>query len=296
MINYTVDNDNDEADLSIPAVRRDIAAQIKADIDEYCAKHYNDGHRTHLGASLIGHECDRYLWGVFRWLKLDQPGGRMQRLWNRGHREEPKFIEHYRGIGCEVWELAENDKQFRISNIESHFGGSLDGKIKLAPKYRVKQTLLSEFKTQATGSNFTKLQEKGVKFCKPLHFDQMSCYGKEYGFKYALYTCVNKNDDDLHVEIVELDWSRYDVLMLKAFDIISSQVAPQKIADSPAYMACKYCHLQGICHEGHSPEKNCRSCKYASPIENADWFCNGYKNVIPSDFIPKGCDRWEAIV
>ena len=31
--------------------------------------------RPHLGASEIGHECDRYLWLSFRWAKPAAPAG-----------------------------------------------------------------------------------------------------------------------------------------------------------------------------------------------------------------------------
>lgn len=42
------------------------------------------GHRPHLGASLIGHHCERYLWLVFRWAKAKKFAGRMYRLFGTG--------------------------------------------------------------------------------------------------------------------------------------------------------------------------------------------------------------------
>ena len=59
-------------------------------------------HRPHLGASLIGHECDRYLWLTFRWAKLAEFEGRLLRLFDRGNREEPRIHEELRGIGVEL--------------------------------------------------------------------------------------------------------------------------------------------------------------------------------------------------
>ncbi|MEO5365362.1 MAG: oxidoreductase, partial [Magnetococcus sp. WYHC-3] len=38
------------------------------------------GFRPHLGASLIGKECDRSLWLDFRWAARARFGGRMLRL------------------------------------------------------------------------------------------------------------------------------------------------------------------------------------------------------------------------
>lgn len=52
----------------------------------------NDGHRGHMGASLIGKECARSIWYDFFWATKSAFGGRMVRLFNRGHLEEGRFI------------------------------------------------------------------------------------------------------------------------------------------------------------------------------------------------------------
>ena len=44
--------------------------------------------RAHLGASLLGHPCDRYLWLMFRWAVIEKFDGRILRLFQRGQREE----------------------------------------------------------------------------------------------------------------------------------------------------------------------------------------------------------------
>lgn len=90
-------------DLSDVKIRKAIATEIEDNVNEYCRIEYNDGHRNHLGASIIGRECTRQLWYIFRWVKEAEFDGRMQRLFNRGHKEEARFIEWLEAIGCEVW-------------------------------------------------------------------------------------------------------------------------------------------------------------------------------------------------
>ncbi|WBF77029.1 hypothetical protein PSV3_00328 [Septimatrevirus PSV34] len=90
-------------DLDAPGVPKALAKRIKEDIDEYCVRTYDGGHRRHLGASLIGDECKRKLWYIFRWCFREQTDGRKQRLFNRGHREEARFIEWLEGIGVQCW-------------------------------------------------------------------------------------------------------------------------------------------------------------------------------------------------
>jgi hypothetical protein len=281
--------------LNAPGLRK-IAEQILADIDEYCVKTYFEGHRNHLGASLIGKECAWYLWGVFRWLKAESHGGRMQRLFRRGHREEAQFIEMLRGIGFQIWEVADDGNQHRVKACGGHFGGSLDGIGRPPAKYRIGEPLLLEFKTQGTGKGFEYLLKHGVKLAKPDHYAQMSIYGRHYGFRNALYLAVNKNDDSLHIEIVELDWKEAEVNEKKADKIILSQFPPAKIAESPAYVGCMNCALKGQCHEGLPPEVNCRSCRNATPVIDSQWYCGVHRAVIPKEVIKAGCPNWDSII
>lgn len=287
--------ERNSVDLSVPGVRSHVAGQILADIDAYCQKTYDGGHRKHLGASLIGHECERYLYNVFRWMKHEKFSGRMLRLFNRGHREEERFVEWLRGIGFQVWEVDAEGNQFRVKACHGHFGGSLDGVNQAPERYRINEPMLLEFKTMGTGAGFTALKAKGVAMCKPQHFAQMSTYGKFYGFKYALYMCINKNDDDIHVEIVELNWNVGEDLLRKAESVILAQTPPPRIAENEAFLSCKYCPFVGICHRGEAPERNCRSCSFARPAENGEWYCGNHNAVIPSEFIPNACDAYRAL-
>ena len=287
--------ERNSVDLSVPGVRKHIAAQILADIDAFCVATYDGGHRKHLGASLVGHECERYLYNVFRWLKHEKFSGRMLRLFNRGHREEARFLEWLRGVGFTVWDIDGEGNQFRVKACQGHFGGSLDGVNQPPARYCMTDPMLCEFKTSGTGAGFNKLKEKGVAVAKPQHFAQMSTYGKFYGFRYALYMCINKNDDDIYIEIVELNYELGEHLVSRAEAVITARTAPPKLAENEAFMTCKYCVFVGICHRGEAPEVNCRSCQNAEPIADGNWYCHLNGGVIPSDFIPQGCSAHRPV-
>lgn len=284
-------------DLAAPGVATAVSKRILEDIDKYCAEAYDDGPRKHLGASLIGHDCKRYLWYIFRWCFHEKHSGRVQRLFNRGHREEARFIEWLRGIGFQVWEADEHGNQFKISGCNGHFGGSLDGVGILPPAYQIEEPVLLEFKTNGTGAGFNKLGHSGMPVAKPQHFAQTSTYGYKYNFRFCAYLNINKNDDDLHVEIVKLDHKLGAQMEAKAELIINSQTAPARLSDNPTFRDCTYCALKGICHKNEMPEKNCRSCSYAIAVENKEWFCSlpAHNSIIPADFIPKACGAWHPI-
>lgn len=285
-------------DLNAPGVAKAIARKIKEDIDGYCQKTYDGGHRDHLGASLIGDPCKRKLWYSFRWCVREIFDGRMLRLFNRGHREESRFIEWLEGIGFKVWAVEpETGNQFRISAVNGHFGGSLDGIAKLPESYGIPGPVLLEFKTSGTGAPFNRVGELGMEIAKPQHFAQTSTYGSEpkYNFEYCLYCIINKNDDSITVELVKLNHAHGQNMRTKAEQIINSQEPPARLSDNPTYRDCSYCAAKKVCHEGAKPEKNCRSCVNAKPIENALWECHKFNSVIPAETIKTGCDQYQAI-
>ena len=289
--------------LDAPGVAKALAKRILEEIDEYCVRTYDGGHRSHLGASLIGRECKRYLWYVFRWCLHEKTTGRQQRLFNRGHREEARYIEWLEGIGFKVWfenrDEGPNEKgefpQYRISDVMGHFGGSLDGIAVLPERYGIAEPVLLEFKTNGTGAGFNKLADDGMPIAKPEHFAQTSTYGKKYNFRYCVYLNINKNDDSLHVEVVKLNHSLGEQMIMKAEQIILSQTAPARLSDNPTFHKCGYCHMKEVCHKGAVPERNCRSCKHAHPVENAEWFCDVHNGVIPKEFIPQACPSYIPI-
>lgn len=104
-----------------------ISDQLLIDIDNYCDRKWKDENRTHLGFSMIGDECQRKLWYGFRWCKTPNPEPRIKRLFDRGHKEEDRFIDYLRGIGCTVnpfdpsYRLfVKNNSEFIVSKINTN--------------------------------------------------------------------------------------------------------------------------------------------------------------------------------
>lgn len=281
--------DNVAAKTLSSITRKALAEQIRKDIDAYSVASLTDEHRHHLGASVIGHECAAFVWFAFRWVKFEIFNGRMLRLFERGNLEETRIIGWLRGIGFKVWEVdPDTQKQFRIWGVQGHYGGSADS-VGIAP-YFPDLPMLLEFKTHNTKSFTNLINKASVVLAKPRHFAQMCSYGKHFGFKYGLYIAVNKNDDDIYPEIVELDWNLAHDLTNKAQDIIEAKFRPPRISDNPAFYECKYCSFAGICHYNEPVEKNCRSCKMAAPVDDAQWHCSRWQTIIPKDALAKGCE------
>jgi hypothetical protein len=295
-----VEVETEQSQLDDAYLRDAIAETLLADIEDWSLKTLSDGHRKHLGASLIGRPCARQLWYIFRWVKspfssgrdaTSKPVGQLMRLFERGQREESAIIRYLTGIGCKL-EFTP-DEQHRVSDCGGHFGGSLDNIGTLPEKFGIDDRVLFEFKT-ANLSEFTKLKKEGVKKHKPDHYAQMSTYGYKTGLRFALYVAVCKNDDEIYLELVKLDWELAKTMIDKASVIVAARHPPPKIAMTATHFSCKWCEFKEVCHFGAAVDKNCRSCKHAVPLEGGKWGCELY-GPIPEDIIPQGCPSHEGL-
>lgn len=232
--------------------------------------------RKHLGASLIGRECTRYLWLSWRWAFWKKVPARIVRLFNRGHLEEARWIALVRQAGFTTSHLTPEGKQLRISGVGGHYGGSLDGVIWGCCEIPNEWGLL-EFKTW-NKNTFAKLQKFGVKEAKNEHYVQCQQYMAKMGLKFTLYCAVCKDDDEIHLEIIRPDRISVGLTENRAQGIITSIAAPPKVSASPLYQTCKFCDAFDVCHGGQPIMKTCRSCEHVYPADGGKWIC-GHRNV-----------------
>ena len=246
-------------------------------------------HRPHMGASLIGHDCQRYIWLTWRWVLKPEFSGRILRLFSTGQREEPRLIEELRGIGATVWDKdPDSGDQFRVSACDGHFGGSLDGIGKGLPEAPLSACVL-EFKTH-NDKSFTDLCKRKVQAAKPQHYDQMTVYMGLMDINRAMYLGVNKNTDDVYCEWLHFDKDHFKVLLDRAQSLIAQTTSPQPLSHDPSYYICKMCTFHKHCHGSVAADVNCRTCCHASPVENAAWSCGHHKKLIDDKTQRAGCE------
>lgn len=255
----------------------------------------DEGHRSHMGASLIGGKCARAIWYGFRWTTKKKFPGKTLRLFNRGHLEEARFIALLLMIGCQVYQQDENGKQFRISDAGGHFGGSGDGVVINCPDLPAGTAAVIECKTHGEKS-FTALVKAGVREAKPEHYVQMQVYMRKMSLPAALYMAVNKNTDELHLEIIHLDVDTADTFVQRGVELVFMDTAPRKLNSSPGYFECKWCDHRPVCHLGQAPDRNCRTCAYSRPAPDGTWQCG---NPVCAGTIDKalqltGCSHYEV--
>lgn len=240
-------------------------------------KHYEQASdrqgRPHLGASEIGHECDRYLWLSFRWAKPADFDGRMLRLFETGNHQEPRLIADLRAIGVEVWDKDQDGQQWRYKAAGGHFAGSLDG-VGLGLPEAPKTPHLLEFKT-ANAKSFAAMVKNGVKKSKPQHYVQMQVYMGWAGLTRAMYLMVNKDTDDIYTERVEFDQDEFDRSIQRAERIITAPEPAVTLADDATNFTCKFCRFKDQCYGTEAPAVSCRTCAHSTPEIDGDgrWSC-----------------------
>lgn len=252
--------------------------------------------RNYLGASIIGHECDRYLWFSFRQCFREKFEGRMLRLFDTGHREEIRFSEDLRGIGCQVETHDANGKQIGVIALGGHLRGHLDA-VALGVPEAPATWHVAEFKTHSSKS-FEKLKREGVKASNPQHWTQMQVYMGLTKITRALYLARNKDTDELYSERVHFDATAFKAILARAKRIIEATAAPDRIAGRSDDWRCKFCCHHDLCW-GQSKvvapieAKTCRTCCHATAITDGDggWHCERHKKALATGEVNMACDH-----
>lgn len=258
--------------------------------------------RAYLGPSSLG-TCKRATWYKFRQAHVVRHGGRMLRLFNRGHLEEDRICRWLLAAGWGVrptrerlvqdgrgwyftvpWDQpfegtdvscvgAHRDAaaargvrvgQWAFSRLGGHYKGHSDGRV--CPPAEAIGGAPSWGLLEAKTHNaksFARLRVKGVLSSKPEHVQQMQAYMHEFGLPWALYVAVCKDDDDIYVEVLPARPELGAALQDVAAAIIQANEPPVKYSPDPSWFVCKFCDFREICHYGKPPAKSCRTCVFS---------------------------------
>jgi hypothetical protein len=252
--------------------------------------------RAYLGISQIGNECPRAIWYDFRFCSKNEYSARIERLFQRGHREEQVIIADLKKIGVVI-----HSDQAEVICGHGHIKGHIDGggdNIPDAPK----TTHLLEFKTVKEGRDtaktkyhFYKLREVGVKEYNHTYYIQCQCYMYLKKWKRTLFIAVNKNNDDRHYERLRLVPAEAKEAIQRGEDIIFNDCPPLRFES----YKCNWCNHKPVCLEGALPEKNCRTCQYCDMEDEGRWSCSitPVKNlfIVAQTWEIAGCDYYELL-
>jgi hypothetical protein len=118
---------------------------------------------------------------------------------------------------------------------------------------------------------------------------------RKMGINVALYGAVNKNTDELHLELVPVDTITADQFLDRGRQLVFTPTAPKKLSESPGWFECKFCDHRAVCHLKKDPERNCRTCWHSHPHEDGKWYCHFTptdQQVLTEDKQLSGCENY----
>lgn len=200
--------------------------------------------RGYIGCSVIGHECDRYIWlnKYGTQLKYEIPF-RLGRIFERGNLEEERIFSSIKKLSCV--ELISTQLSFENKLLQ----GSCDGiiKDKQGNKY------ILELKTMNDG-NFKRLKKHGLSKSNATYWSQCQAYmhlahrllSPVQGL---IFLAVNKNDESMYEELIEYDPIFGEGLVAKAERISLIIEMPDGIFSTEKKpQACFNCSFHKHCY------------------------------------------------
>jgi hypothetical protein len=242
--------------------------------------------RPHMGVSMLGSACERWMWLSFRWAVQPKFPGRILRLFRRGHQEEENIIKDLRAIGVMVKPVETQDGV----NFGCHVSGSIDAVIEGGVPEAPHKRHIGEFKTHSLKS-FNDVEAKGVQKSKHEHYAQMQVYMHGTGIDRALYVAVCKDNDRIYTERVRYDKEFAEKLVARGQRIALSECMPPPISTDPSWFQCKFCDAHSFCHETKLTQHvNCRTCAHSTPKDDSTWRCEAWEtDNIAVEYQHEGC-------
>jgi hypothetical protein len=266
--------------MNIPESQHSIAALI-----DKAHEAKSEPPRPHMGASTLGHACDRWLWLSFRWAVQPTFPGRVMRLFRRGRDEEATIVSDLKSIGLDI-----KGAQTHV-DFESHVSGSVDAIINSGVPEAPKKKHIAEFKTHSKKS-FDALLKDGVEKSKPEHFVQMQIYMAGTKIDRALYVAVCKDDDRIYTERVRYDKEVAEKYIARGKRLALEDRMPPPISTDPSWYQCKFCAAYEFCHQTKTTKHvNCRTCAHATAKDDSTFRCERHDaDGIPVEYQREGCE------
>ena len=217
--------------------------------------------RTYLGASRLGHACERALQYEFAGAPKDEGGdfdGQTLRIFAIGHALEDLAIGWLRGAGFDLCTRKGNrpdGEQFGFSVAGGRVRGHVDGILAGGPDL-LNYPALWECKTM-NAKNWRETASKGVVVTKPVYAAQVALYqaymeGTVTGISAnpALFTAINKDTAELHHELLPFDGGLAQRMSDRAVRILQATDAGEllpRVARERDFHECRFCPWQGRC-------------------------------------------------
>ena len=258
--------------------------------------------RLHLGMSTAG-RCPRQQWYSWLWASAAKIAARGLCAIDDGNRGEDVIAARIQMVDDVLLQTVdpETGRQFEVVDAGGHSRGHFDGVVHhlpVAPK--TPHVWECKVVNERKFAQFKKIKER----------DGEKATLKEWDFTYwvqgqlyMLYGGVKRhwlvvasagcrNWDSCRTEL-NVDEAEYFAERLRSM-VENVNELPERVSDSPKAFECKWCDFRDVCHEEAAVQKNCRTCRFSTPIEGPQWHCSKHDAILTPDQQAAGCDGYHV--
>lgn len=217
---------------SISSISGQLTALVDAGIQ---ATRAQEAARHYLGASRLGVSCERALQYEFAQAPVDygrETGGRMLRIFERGHILEDCMVAWMRSAGFDLQTRKLDGEQFGFSVVNGRLQGHVDGVIVGGPPGFAYPCL---WETKCLGNkSWRDLEKKHLAISKPVYAAQVAIYQAylELHENPAIFTAINADTMEIYTELVPFDAALAQRMSDRAVKIISATEAGELLPRS----------------------------------------------------------------
>lgn len=198
-----------------------------------------DKPRSYLGASVLGEECARKIWYYVNDPKeVDDP--QTLRKFEVGKRLEPMVVKLLKDAGYQLFCVGDDQIRFEDGNI----AGSGDGVIKGIDGDEDTPYLL-EVKTSNEFS-FKQFKKQGID-ANEKYKGQVMIYMKYFRLSKCLFVVLNKDNQEIYMEIVSYDEFESERLIQRGKHILTLDTEPERHYNSKSWFKCQWCSWKKEC-------------------------------------------------
>lgn len=210
--------------------------------------------REYLGASVIGHECERHvqfhLLAARGEVSRKPVPPRTRRIFDRGNIYEERARRWLKDAGF-LFGLTKQGKGF--SDFDGQFRGHVDGVItgwrESCGVCPIALPVLWECKCLGA-KGWKSLSDNKLRSYSSTYYAQVQLYMHYMGLPQCLFTAVNADTMDLYHELVPFDETEAALSRSRVQNVIAASDAGElvsRISKDPCYYICRFCDFREVC-------------------------------------------------
>jgi len=210
--------------------------------------------RRYLGASSIGHSCERFVWYGIQGAPCEPMSAQGVYAVTDGHRTEDLIAERLRlvpGVTLETVDANGNQYGFEDGLFKGHCDGFIIGLLQ-APKtpHIWEHKACNEKKFAKFESIRSKAGEKAtLQQWDFTYYVQAQVYMHYFGMTRHYLTVSTPGGRQITSARTNYDKGFAEAQVAKAMRLLQAKEPPPRVSENPTWFECKWCKYKGICHE-----------------------------------------------